>query len=1040
MGKVYATLQMASIKSLRIIFGVIIGILLILSSVAYRSLNVFMENARWVNNTNISLRELEKVISYVKDGENAQRGYLLTQDSTYLTPYYNSKWMALSKVAMIDSLIIEDVQRPKVDSLSRLVEKQYAIIEEIIKRDKQEDFSEFGDSLLYAGRDNMAALRSLVNRMEDHEWKLLRERTSQQDYSSGIVPLLIFLSLVFAIIAVAYLFSQVYKSLKKRMVTEIELERNLMQLSEEVNTKELVQESLQKVLDNSGSEITFLKALRDERNEIFDFEIVLSNRKGEAKKQNGNNHSLLESYPGVKDTGLFEMYKEVVNTGRTQKKEVFYDKAGYNTWFDMSAVKLEDGCVTTSTDITERKRDAELIKENQRKFEAIFNQTFQFIGLLDHAGRWLDANHTSLALGDTPKESIIDEYLWNAPLWKQSQGSTQLLKNAVKRASDGDFVRYEMEISGGMRELLTIDFSLKPIKNDMGEVEMIILEGRDLSELKKAEAERSFTLKLSLIIANSNSFEEAVNRVFQQIAERFDLDYNEVWLPEENKLYMSDIFYARDPELEKFHEYSSSMVITGEQGFPANVMKTHKLEYIADISQVSDKHLIRKRQATELSFVSAFGIPIIFNSELVLVSVFFSKKPMKEIEDIINAITQISSSLGALLIRKRTQDEIEKNNIILAAAESMAKMGSWEWSLHQNKMKWSKGMYELYNTSPEDLTPTYDTFFKYLYDEDREHFEKELSEAVKHGTGYQVEFRVQLNNNEVRTHSALATPKIDSGGKVESFYGTVQDITRQKKFEHELLLKNQELKKSNENLEQFAYVASHDLQEPLRKIRAFGDRLVTKYAETLDERGLDYVSRMQGAAERMQSLIDDLLKYSRVARNIKSFAKVELNEVVDEVLGDLEVRIREHHAEIMVDQLPVIDGDNMQLRQLFQNLISNAIKFTPDDRSPLIIIKGKCIKGAEIKEQFDVNSNPMEYFVEIKIKDNGIGFDSKYAERIFNIFERLHGRNQFKGTGIGLAISQKVVQNHGGIIKASSKKGDGATFTIILPINNNNHE
>ncbi|UII30289.1 CHASE3 domain-containing protein [Fulvivirga ulvae] len=1027
---------MTSIKSLRIIFGIIIVILFALSYLAYRNLNQFMKNAQWVNHTNIALRELEKVISYVKDGENAQRGYHLTQDSTYLTPYYNSKWMALSKVSMIDSLILDDIQKPRVDSLNKLVNRQYAIIEEIIRRDKKEDFNEFGDSLLYSGHKNMAALRALVDRMEDHEWKLLRERTSQQNYSSDIVPLLIFLSLVFAIIAVAYLFSQVYKSLKTRIVTETELERNLMQLSEEVNKKVLVQESLQKVLDNSASAIMFLKALRNDQQEIFDFEIVLSNRSAD---KGSKNRRLLESYPGVKNTGLLKMYIDVVETGKTKKQEVFYGEDGYNSWFDISAVKLEDGCVTTSTDITERKRDAELIRENQRKFEAIFNQTFQFIGLLDHAGRWLDANQTALAFSKTPKESIIDEYLWEAPLWKQSPESSQLLKNAVKRASGGEFVRYEMEIAGNAHEMLTVDFSLKPIKNDDGEIEMIILEGRDLSELKKAEAERSFTLKLNLIIANSNSFDEAVNRIFQQIAERFDLDYSEIWLPDDTELYMSDIFYARDPELALLHEYSSSMRINGEQGFPAYVMRTHELEYIADINQVSDKRLIRKQQATELNLVSAFGIPVIFNSELVLVSVFFSKKPMKEIQEIISAITQISSSLGALLIRKKTQDEIEKNNIILAAAESMAKMGSWEWNLQHNKVKWSRGVYELHNTTPEELTPTYDTFYQFLYDEDKERVERELSEAVKNKTAYHVEFRVQLENGDVRTHSALATPKIDANGQVESFYGTVQDITRQKEFEHNILLKNEELKKSNENLEQFAYVASHDLQEPLRKIRAFGDRLVTKYTEALDERGRDYISRMQGAAERMQSLIDDLLKYSRVARNIKPFVKIELNAILNEVFSDLEVRIRDRNAEIKVGKLPQIDGDKMQLRQLFQNLISNAIKFTPENRKPLITITAKKVKGSSLNQRFDFNSSPVKHFVEINIKDNGIGFNPKYAERIFNIFERLHGRSEFKGTGIGLAISQKVVQNHKGLIIAKGEEGIGATFTIILPINNNNH-
>jgi len=262
---------------------------------------------------------------------------------------------------------------------------------------------------------------------------------------------------------------------------------------------------------------------------------------------------------------------------------------------------------------------------------------------------------------------------------------------------------------------------------------------------------------------------------------------------------------------------------------------------------------------------------------------------------------------------------------------------------------------------------------------------------------------------------------------------TFSDITDRKQYEQDLLVKNEELEESNKNLEQFAYVASHDLQEPLRKIRTFGDRVVTKFSEALDDKGKDYINRMNGAAERMQSLIDDLLKYSRVARNPKSMEKVDLKTVIDNLMIDLETLIKERGVQFEVKGLRSIDGDVTQLRQLFQNLISNAVKFTPPERQPLIKILGKRVRGASQKD-FKVGSN--KYYLRIEVTDNGIGFDQKYAERIFHIFERLHGRSEFKGTGIGLAICQKVVQNHNGYIRAESSTDGGAKFIILLPIKN----
>jgi PAS domain S-box-containing protein len=252
----------------------------------------------------------------------------------------------------------------------------------------------------------------------------------------------------------------------------------------------------------------------------------------------------------------------------------------------------------------------------------------------------------------------------------------------------------------------------------------------------------------------------------------------------------------------------------------------------------------------------------------------------------------------------------------------------------------------------------------------------------------------------------------------------VRDIREQKRAIQELHDFTRKLQQSNAELEDFAYVASHDLQEPLRKIQAFGDRLKTRYTSALPPEAIDYLDRMQNAASRMQSLINDLLTFSRVTTKAQPFAPVDLNRVAGEVLHDLEGRIHETQAEIIVGDLPTIDADPLQMRQLLQNLVSNAIKFHQPGVAP----------------QVRVSATIDHHRAEIVVEDNGIGFDEKYADRIFTMFERLHGRGTYDGTGIGLAICRKIAVRHNGDIVARSAPGEGATFIVMLPAQHSERE
>ncbi|OHX66484.1 PAS domain-containing sensor histidine kinase [Flammeovirga pacifica] len=252
-----------------------------------------------------------------------------------------------------------------------------------------------------------------------------------------------------------------------------------------------------------------------------------------------------------------------------------------------------------------------------------------------------------------------------------------------------------------------------------------------------------------------------------------------------------------------------------------------------------------------------------------------------------------------------------------------------------------------------------------------------------------------------------------------------EDVTTRIENEKKVAQYLQELISKNRELEDFAYVSSHDLQEPLRKIRAFGDRLQKKEKENLSEKGQDYIERMLSSAERMQQLISDLLRFSRISSKAKPFGEIDLNQILNDVISDLEIAINEAEATINYPQLPCIKGDATQMRQLFQNLISNAIKFRKENVPPIIDISFS-------KDESDENC------IHIDISDNGIGFDQKYSDRIFQIFQRLEGR-KYNGSGIGLAICKKISQRHGGDIKASSEINKGTTFHITLRTDSNNN-
>ncbi|HEX2995354.1 MAG TPA: PAS domain S-box protein, partial [Anaerolineales bacterium] len=307
-------------------------------------------------------------------------------------------------------------------------------------------------------------------------------------------------------------------------------------------------------------------------------------------------------------------------------------------------------------------------------------------------------------------------------------------------------------------------------------------------------------------------------------------------------------------------------------------------------------------------------------------------------------------------------------------------------------------------------------FIDMIHPEDREQIFAHLGEVREGSETHNLDYRIFTKTNELRWISHSCDPVYTPDGSYMGRSGTNRDVTERKQAEEVSRRLTENLRRSNAELEQFAYVASHDLQEPLRKIETFGNLLLERAAQ-LDDQGRDYVQRMQNAAGRMRAMVDGLLQLSRITTQGQPFVHVDLSEITSDVLSDLEDQIRRVGGKVEIEPLPSVEGDPLQLRQLMQNLIGNGLKYHPPGTPPQVKVRAKQRAG----------------MVEIFVGDKGIGFEQEDAERIFQPFQRLVGRGQYEGSGMGLAICRRIVERHGGNIAAFSKPKQGATFMIELP-------
>ena len=461
------------------------------------------------------------------------------------------------------------------------------------------------------------------------------------------------------------------------------------------------------------------------------------------------------------------------------------------------------------------------------------------------------------------------------------------------------------------------------------------------------------------------------------------------------------------------------------------------------------------------------------------------------IEDI-DERKRVETERNNLLLRERrareeaelTRQQLIEHQQRLALAQQVGHIGMFEWDTSHETIIATPEIEALYGLPPGGFDNKYENWTRCVHPDDLQQAEENLQNAFAGGPPYNTEFRVILPNGTQRW--ILAKGEImayDAENHPLKMIGVNIDVTERIEAEREkdrinhslqdlnsnleaivaqrteaLRQLNAELQRSNQELQNFAYIASHDLQEPLRKIQAFGNLLEEEYGPAING-GKTYLNRMRDAAKRMHALMDDLLIFSRVTTQVQSFTQVDLVTIVQEVIDDLEPRLNATQGRIEVGALPTIEADPQQMYQLFQNVLVNAVKFYRQGVPPLVRVYAQLWDdavetgsaqgtGSEPRTgsaqspglaqgpgsaQGTTPTPPMKQQYQIFIEDNGIGFDEKYLDRIFTVFQRLHGKSEYEGTGVGLAIVRKIVERHGGTITARSIIGQGTTFILTLP-------
>jgi PAS domain S-box-containing protein len=625
--------------------------------------------------------------------------------------------------------------------------------------------------------------------------------------------------------------------------------------------------------------------------------------------------------------------------------------------------------------------------------------------------------------------------------------------------SDKPILDFHIQTMKSDTESLQWSVNVYPVRSSAGLKLGLAIVAQDVTDKVRATSLLAERAKLAALRGDLSALlatDEPVQRVLQNCVELIvnylDVAFARIWTLNESEQILE---LQASAGLYTHLDGPHSRVKVGQFkiGRIAESRQPHLTNNVPDDPNISDHEWARRE-----GMIAFAGYPLLVGGRVVGVLAMFSRNALSDV--VLRDLAPLSNSIAQWISRQQA---------LIAVRESERRFRHLADAIPQ--IVWitrPDGYHEYYNSRWYEytgMTPAESIGWGWstpLHPEDKDRSEARWKEATTSGDPYEIEYRFRRADGIYRWFIGRAVPIRSATGEIVRWFGTCTDIDDQKReserleemvrerttalsrtntaLQLEVMERRRaeereraaavELRRSNEELEKFAYVASHDLQEPLRKIQAFGDRLSTRCQNQLSEQGAEYLERILSSAGRMRRLIDDLLTFSRVTTKTQPFAPVDLNEVLAEVVADLEARLIQVDGRIEVNPLPTIEADQTQMRQLFQNLIGNALKFRRADTPPVVSVCS--VEWNSLPSDADP-PRPSGQGWRITVADNGIGFDQQFVGRIFEVFQRLHGRGEYEGTGIGLAICRKIVERHGGVIAARSQPDHGATFIIDLP-------
>jgi PAS domain S-box-containing protein len=683
------------------------------------------------------------------------------------------------------------------------------------------------------------------------------------------------------------------------------------------------------------------------------------------------------------------------------------------------------GVVLVFHDVTEKRRAQEQIESIARFPDENPNPILR----ISSDGKLLYANRSSATLlessGWKPGETLPGD-------WRQ---------HALQTLSSGRSKEMELTYEEVVYSLLLVPVS---------DLAYLNIYGSDITERKGAEEElRQFNLilralsKTNLAAIHAEDVSDFLDAVCRIIVE--ECGHPMVW-----------VGFAEDDE-------NKTVKPVAQAGFEEGYLETIKITWSdTELGRGPTGTAIRtgtpdvcknmltesrmrpwREQAIKRGYASSAALPLKADGQTFGVLTIYSKEPGSFSDGEVKLLAELADDLayGITFLRLRlahqqSEQQLRESQARLDLALRSAGMGAWHWDITENRRYFDDQACYLLGIDPKAFTGATEEFFKVLHPDDREIVMKALARTLEQDVPYETEYRVELPDRGVHYITARGKLVRDDEGRPVRLNGLIWDISERKQMEEDLRKAHDELELRirerttelnatverlelvNAELQEFAFVASHDLQEPLRKIQTFCDMARKRCASVLDNTSQDYLDRVVNSASRMRQLLRDLLEFSRVATRPEPFKKMDLVTIVQEAADIFEASVKETGCQIEIENIPAIEADETQMLGLFQNLIGNALKFRGTE-IPCIKVYGKLHRQG---------------ICEIFVKDNGIGFDLKYAELIFKPFQRLHSRSEYDGTGMGLAICRKIVERHGGNVRAESEPGKGSTFIIRLPV------